>query len=91
MEKMIRVYQAATLLDAEIACVRLRKQGIEPRVEGDAVGIRGPATPVTVWVAAADAAVAVKILRRSPAGASSKKVSRRPARKGKRTPLARRR
>ncbi len=59
---MTRVYEASTVLAAEMACVRLRKHGLYPRVEGDAVGIREAATPITVWVPQADAKKALGIL-----------------------------
>jgi hypothetical protein len=83
---MKKVFESFTLLEAEMACVRLRRVGLEPRLEGDGVGIRGPATPISVWVADGDArkaerALAPKTPRRAGARAKpaprKKKVSRR--------------
>ncbi len=63
-----QVHQATTVAAAELVRVLLRKEGIESFSEGEAAGIRGPATPISIWVKASDAARAEAAIRRRPGG-----------------------
>ena len=47
---MKAVYITTILADAELVRVQLRESGIRSFLDGENVGIRGPATPITVSV-----------------------------------------
>ncbi len=47
---MKQVYTTTTVADAELVRVLLRRNRIPSMLEGDSGGIRGPATPLLIWV-----------------------------------------
>lgn len=96
---MKRVLATTFVAQAEMARVLLRKNGIPSMIEGDAIGIRGPATPIQVWVADGHYARALGLVRdsfsrkgrRKPAG-RKRTVKRKTAKKkaaGKKKPAKR--
>lgn len=83
--KMRQVYQTTTIMDAELVRMILRDRKIRAFIEGDASGIRGPATPITLWVKESDA-------ERARAAIEKRSKSKAPARKRARSrPVARKR
>lgn len=60
---MKQVYSATTVAQAEMVRVVLRRERIPSMVDGDSIGIRGPATPIVVSVADRHAARAARIVR----------------------------
>ncbi len=47
---MKQVYTTTTVAEAELVRILLRRNRIPSMLEGDSGGIRGPATPLNVWV-----------------------------------------